>query len=86
MTFQPATTSPDARPLGRIEGFGEVEILVPQPPREGDPLYCEGVAVGTYGGDHLRVNPPHALPPALAAWLAARQRFAEILPIQPAAD
>jgi hypothetical protein len=65
----------DRRPLVPFEynSDEELKLWVPTPLREGDPVYCCGVIVGTFHGDNnkpsgswLNIAPTEELPPKLA--------------------
>jgi hypothetical protein len=50
----------------------------PDPPREGDPVYCLGALLGKFHGDRSRPGdwyvqtlPAEELPPDVAAWVQA---------------
>jgi hypothetical protein len=71
----------DGRPVVREQGEldDELALWMPEPPRDGDPVYCCGVRVGTVHGDLTRPGegcvetvPTRELPPKLAAHTRAK--------------
>jgi hypothetical protein len=71
----------EGRPFVRDpdEPNDELALWMPEPPRDGDPVFCSGVRVGTFRGDCARSGgwyidtvPTAQMPPALAPIPPAR--------------
>ena len=71
-------TTEDGRPFVRQgEGNEHSALWLPDPPRDGDPVYCAGVRVGTFhgqyrepGGWYVETVSTGEMPPELAARLS----------------
>jgi hypothetical protein len=65
------------RPIdGELHAFN---VMMPEPPRDGDALYCEGQRIGTFkgkrdepGGWYIETVSTKLMPPALAAHIRGR--------------
>jgi hypothetical protein len=70
--------SEDGRPFAP-DGAADPVLWWPSPPKDGDPVYCEGARVGTFrgrrgepGGWYVETVPTNDLPPGLAARVRVR--------------